>query len=481
MIAKLADIALAEVGTREIGGNNCGAHIREFQKATWLEPAPWAWCFTGDIELLTESGWIPFRELSRDNGKVAQVTESLDVEFVDATDYIRKEYTGKFLQIKNRNLDFQFDSGHQWYGRKNPRSPFSKMDLNNIKSFSIPAVKHSGDTCGLSDIELDFIVAFVCDGFIHKGFVEFQVSRERKITRLRTLGTPRQDREALKAYGLSKTPLTHIVFDRPDYFDSIFEEGTKNLKFSFLLSLTLEQKKYLANCFMWWDGHMSRKCFTTVNETTASHISTLVSLSGQIASCNTFPSTSSLSKGRTMYSIRWSEDKKTRTIREKDIIASDKTEEVFCVSVPSGLILVRDKNKNILVTGNCAAFVDWCLMKWIEDPNNTKWLNLHTITPEEWRPKTAGAFDLLNWAKSKPKTTQILDENVSPKKGDIIVFDFSHTGIVVGNGIVDGMVETVEGNTNGKGERDSVSGDGVWHKFRAKSLARNYIRIRPSA
>ena len=129
----------------------------------------------------------------------------------------------------------------------------------------------------------------------------------------------------------------------------------------------------------------------------------------------------------------------------------------------------------------CAAFVDWCLMKWIEDPNNTKWLNLHTITPEEWRPKTAGAFDLLNWAKSKPKTTQILDENVSPKKGDIIVFDFSHVGIVVGNGIVDGMVETVEGNTNGKGERDSVSGDGVWHKFRAKSLARNYIRIRPSA
>jgi hypothetical protein len=40
---------------------------------------------------------------------------------------------------------------------------------------------------------------------------------------------------------------------------------------------------------------------------------------------------------------------------------------------------------------------------------------------------------------------------------------------------------TIEGNTNGKGERererDSVTGDGVWVKERVPTLAKSYIRI----
>lgn len=127
----------------------------------------------------------------------------------------------------------------------------------------------------------------------------------------------------------------------------------------------------------------------------------------------------------------------------------------------------------------CAAFVDWSIYQWLKDQDAVKWLSLKSTTPNEWRPKTAAAFGLIDWARQRPKSTTILGENDSPKKGDIIVFDFSHTGIVVSDGFHDGKVETVEGNTNGKGDRDSVSGDGVWHKFRAKSLAHNYVRIHP--
>ncbi len=127
----------------------------------------------------------------------------------------------------------------------------------------------------------------------------------------------------------------------------------------------------------------------------------------------------------------------------------------------------------------CAAFVDWCIQKWISDPKNAAWLNLKITSPEEWRPKTAAAFGLLEWARNHPKTTTILGEKDIPKRGDIIVFDFSHTAIIVGNGVSVGKVETVEGNTNGRGDRDSESGDGVWRKFRAAKLTRNYIRIHP--
>jgi GH24 family phage-related lysozyme (muramidase) len=37
---------------------------------------------------------------------------------------------------------------------------------------------------------------------------------------------------------------------------------------------------------------------------------------------------------------------------------------------------------------------------------------------------------------------------------------------------------SIEGNTNGRGDRDSVTGDGVWEKKRAKSLVRKFIRWR---
>lgn len=44
MLHKLTDIALREVGVREIGANNCGKRIREYQSATELDPAAWPWC-----------------------------------------------------------------------------------------------------------------------------------------------------------------------------------------------------------------------------------------------------------------------------------------------------------------------------------------------------------------------------------------------------------------------------------------------------
>ena len=57
----------------------------------------------------------------------------------------------------------------------------------------------------------------------------------------------------------------------------------------------------------------------------------------------------------------------------------------------------------------------------------------------------------------------------------IAVFDFSHICFV--KAPIDAKsFRTIEGNTNGRGDRDSVTGDGVWEKVRAKNLVRNFIR-----
>ncbi len=127
----------------------------------------------------------------------------------------------------------------------------------------------------------------------------------------------------------------------------------------------------------------------------------------------------------------------------------------------------------------CAAFVCWCLREWIKDPANTEWLNLQRTTPAQWRPKTAGAFAYLLWQKSHPATTTRHDDSAIAQPGDLVVFDFSHVGIVVADH--GSTISTIEGNTNGRGDRESDSGDGVWAKSRAKSLARAFIRVRTAA
>jgi hypothetical protein len=105
--------------------------------------------------------------------------------------------------------------------------------------------------------------------------------------------------------------------------------------------------------------------------------------------------------------------------------------------------------------------VDWCVSKWLAEPGVEGWLGLRVSTPDQWRPKTVSIH---------PDTAQA-------HPGDIVVFDFSHVGIVEFD--ADDKLITIEGNTNGRGDRDSATGDGVWRKTRPKSLARNFIRIHP--
>jgi hypothetical protein len=126
----------------------------------------------------------------------------------------------------------------------------------------------------------------------------------------------------------------------------------------------------------------------------------------------------------------------------------------------------------------CAAWVDWCIREWLKDEEAVRWLNLKVMTPEAWRPKTALAYGFYEWSKARPKTTLLLSETAEVQPGDIVMFDFSHVGIVVREHKPTGTFESIEGNTNVAGSRDSVSGDGVWRKVRNKRIARNFIRLR---
>jgi len=124
----------------------------------------------------------------------------------------------------------------------------------------------------------------------------------------------------------------------------------------------------------------------------------------------------------------------------------------------------------------CAAFICHILREWSRSPEARAALSLRNDREaEKWRPQTAGAFDFERWAREKGH--KVLKKSTLAKAGDLVVFDFSHIGIVVKDQLSPETIDTIEGNTNGAGRRDSQSGDGVWRKRRLASTVRSYIRL----
>lgn len=127
----------------------------------------------------------------------------------------------------------------------------------------------------------------------------------------------------------------------------------------------------------------------------------------------------------------------------------------------------------------CAAFVDWCVREWLKIAPVRTAMGLRTeAEAEAWRPRTALAFGFEGWGLKHGLA--VLPELAVARAGDLVTFDFSHVGIVaVDQPVQSGMIETIEGNTNGHGGRDSASGDGVWRKTRRVELVRRFVRLLP--
>ena len=112
----------------------------------------------------------------------------------------------------------------------------------------------------------------------------------------------------------------------------------------------------------------------------------------------------------------------------------------------------------------CAAFICWLFREAMKGSSYSF-----------KRPTTASAWDFENWANDQ-------DMSVRTKKptggdivaGDIIIFTFSHIGIAVSAPDKNGMVQTIEGNTDDAGSRE---GGGVYLKQRHLSQIRSRLRV----
>lgn len=130
----------------------------------------------------------------------------------------------------------------------------------------------------------------------------------------------------------------------------------------------------------------------------------------------------------------------------------------------------------------CSALVCWVIQQWLKDPDVLRHLGMSPAMADRWRPKTARAFDLDTVWAAKNKL-QVLPPTALALAGDLLVYKFSHVGIVAHDEVQGQPLEALEGNTSSgtvqAGAAAQRDGDGVWRRHRVESLVRSYVRIMP--
>lgn len=112
----------------------------------------------------------------------------------------------------------------------------------------------------------------------------------------------------------------------------------------------------------------------------------------------------------------------------------------------------------------CAAFVDWCMeVFFARHPEYVRYV----------RPTTAAAFGLIDWGREQnclvfqPTTRE-------PMRGDLVVYSFSHCGIVADVDPSEPVFHAIEGNSNTDGGRDGYE---VVRHARNFSSVNRFVRL----
>jgi cell wall-associated NlpC family hydrolase len=116
----------------------------------------------------------------------------------------------------------------------------------------------------------------------------------------------------------------------------------------------------------------------------------------------------------------------------------------------------------------CASFVCWCVREAMRSAGVKE-------TAGFKRPRTAGAFDFERWSLAQDATTATRKPaGKDIQRGDLVIFSFSHIGIALGPPDKQGMLQTVDGNSNARGSR---TGGMVCTVTRNIDLVRSRIRF----
>ncbi len=307
-------------------------------------------CFPPEVEIFTRSGFKRFDNLN-DGEEVLQYNADGSLEFVTPIRNIKKEYVGELINISTDRWSHISTPNHNRV-MITPNGTLKKVTANKSTNeaykFPISGVFKNDTFCDLTLDQIQFWVAFSADGCIKNnmyGYASF--NKQRKITRFRDILKKlnikySETSDAISGY-------CHFYLGRNDSWGfhvdnfKIFDRET-------LLSFSIEQRKFFLNELPLWDGHITKVGsaeFCTSKLDQAELVIELAHLTGMYAHAVTRKK-----DGYTDSYLVHIINKKERGQQKRVIQNTQYNGKVYCVEVPSNMILIRC-NGHIQVSGNC--------------------------------------------------------------------------------------------------------------------------------
>ena len=317
-------------------------------------------CFDSETEVLTSNGFEKFDSVT---GSIMQVTDHC-IEPVDATPFVQ-DYDGEMIVADGTRLNFSVTPNHDMITSLGKIEAGDLFDIatTNSQKVSIPrtAVNCNKET-PISDQILQLAGFYLADGS-HTGYKQFRiaVSREYKILELREIDL--HQRESIKRDAGSKSKIEgrtiETKYDKNCFtysFDLIADIVTKekSININALLKLSQRQARLLVDSLVYFDGSDNGSGTRRLSQTNK-----YVIRSFEVAAIHAGYSINSRIRKGSDYNLTISESENSPVVKnasEKSasslVMRKNVTGKVYCVTVPSGVIVVR-RNGFSMICGNC--------------------------------------------------------------------------------------------------------------------------------
>lgn len=305
-------------------------------------------CFHPNAEVLTENGWVSFENYKGEN--VAQYHENGYISFVEPLAIVCKEFDGNLLEYKNEQKFYSLTTPeHNFVFKKGIKFVKKKANDFSFRSgYHIPRVaNHDGDGLELTDDQIRLCIAISADFTIREGGDLYcALKKDRKKERLCDILDRLNIPYTLNIDGRGYYSFFIRRGNRPEY---IF----KKFPHDWIYKTSQHQKNLIIDEILYWDGNSvpNRKQieYSTAIYENAKFIQTIATLCGFTSTIiyrnNQFGDWMKVS---ILFNKKHT-DTKSLKYGTKEIPYKG---NVHCVTVPTGMILVR-QNDCISVSGNC--------------------------------------------------------------------------------------------------------------------------------
>lgn len=334
-------------------------------------------CYDEETELLTRDGWVKFPDLSR-SVEVAQWQAGV-ISFVRPSAYHEGE-SDKMIYIENRANDLCVTPNHRLLFSNDNKRVETAQDLLNRSchsdwtvglhsvhagSYSGPGLRFAGKL--LSGNEIRFLAAVQADGSWvwanHKRYgLDFSFSKERKQARFRELCTAlavtwtEKVRPAKKVRykgedkeRIAKGSIRFYVNKPPAFLDLL---GAAKSWGKWVLDMNKAQLDALVDEVWKWDGCITRGSqYASAEKQNADWISIALTLAG-VSNKTRFYTNAG---GNSVWVVDVRAGSTAGFSRLSKVYSKIERKKVYCVTVPSGYVVVR-RNGKVTVSANSQNF-----------------------------------------------------------------------------------------------------------------------------